>query len=136
MGLKENNLRAKYERTLTRHQRAWRCNSGLAWSGQLLQPLEALRVVGVKIMMLIKPRRVELWPKGTPDLIGFDSVEITPDMVGKRVAVFTGTELKASRGDKLRVEQERWRRLLVDMGGIHRVIQHDGSIVEKGFFVD
>jgi hypothetical protein len=35
---------------------------------------------------------------GGADLIGFTTVTITPDMVGKPVAVFTALEVKAARG--------------------------------------
>lgn len=35
---------------------------------------------------------------GGSDLIGWTSIEITPDMVGQRVAVFTAAEVKTSRG--------------------------------------
>jgi hypothetical protein len=35
---------------------------------------------------------------GGSDLIGWKSVEITPDMVGKKVAVFTAVEVKGPQG--------------------------------------
>lgn len=35
---------------------------------------------------------------GSSDLIGYRSVEITPDMVGKRVAVFAALEVKTPTG--------------------------------------
>ena len=36
--------------------------------------------------------------KGSSDLIGYTSVDITPDMVGKTVAVFTAIEVKTPKG--------------------------------------
>ena len=36
--------------------------------------------------------------KGSSDLIGWHTVEITPDMVGKRIAVFTAIEVKGKNG--------------------------------------
>ncbi len=36
--------------------------------------------------------------KGSPDLVGYTKITITPDMVGKQVAVFTGIEVKTSKG--------------------------------------
>lgn len=127
MGLLENNLKNNYERTLTKWQRVWRCNSGQAWSGKVIS-----RAKGVLSLIGFGP--VELWPKGTPDLIGFDSIIITPDMVGKRVAVFVGTELKASKSDKLKKKQIEWRdKIIVPMGGVHRHVKHDGEVIESGF---
>ena len=35
---------------------------------------------------------------GSSDLIGWRTVVVTPDMVGQRVAVFVGVEVKAPRG--------------------------------------
>lgn len=35
---------------------------------------------------------------GSSDLIGWRTVVVTPDMVGQRVAIFTGIEVKAPRG--------------------------------------
>ena len=35
---------------------------------------------------------------GSADLIGFHTIEIMPEMVGQRVAVFTAVEVKAERG--------------------------------------
>jgi hypothetical protein len=112
MGQLENNLKNSYEKTLTKWQRVWRCNSG-------------------KIQE-ITGRWLELWPKGTPDLIGFDSIIITPDMVGKRVAVFVGTELKATKNDTLGKKQIDWRdKIIVPMGGIHRHVKFDGEVIES-----
>lgn len=36
--------------------------------------------------------------KGSPDLVGWSTIEITPDMVGKNVAVFCGIEVKKPKG--------------------------------------
>jgi hypothetical protein len=35
---------------------------------------------------------------GSADLVGFTTIEITPDMVGTTVAIFTAVEVKAARG--------------------------------------
>ncbi len=35
---------------------------------------------------------------GSSDLIGWQTVVVTPDMIGQRVAIFTGIEVKAKRG--------------------------------------
>ena len=44
---------------------------------------------------------------GSSDLIGWQSVTITPDMVGQQVAVFTAVEVK-SPGKKAKPEQQRF----------------------------
>ena len=111
MGQLETNLKNSYERTLTRWQRLWRCNSGK--------------------IKTISGAWIELWPKGTPDMIGIDSIIITPDMIGRRVAVFVGTEFKARKKDKLKKKQLEWRdEIIVKLGGIHREVREDGRVIE------
>jgi hypothetical protein len=77
------------------------------------------RVVGQGdgIVTLENTRRVQfgLCP-GSPDLVGWQAVTITPDMVGKKFAVFTGIEVKAPRG-RVRNEQENFIRVLRSFGG-------------------
>jgi hypothetical protein len=35
---------------------------------------------------------------GSSDLVGWKSIEVTPDMVGKRIAIFTAIETKTETG--------------------------------------
>lgn len=121
MGYAENNLKNHHDRTLTRWQRLWRINNGVGWVGGNVEGASGARPF----------RAIE---KGMHvDQIGFDSLVITPDMVGKRVAVFVGCELKATRDDKLSPDQVKTKKLIVKMGGIHREVREDGEVVETGF---
>jgi len=53
---------------------------------------------GQKKLILHNPRPLDAGlVKGGSDLIGWASVEITPDMVGRRVAVFVAIEVKEGR---------------------------------------
>lgn len=54
---------------------------------------------------------------GSADLIGWRTVEITPDMVGQRVAVFASIEVKSARG-RLRPDQATWLAAVQGAGGI------------------
>ncbi len=61
------------------------------------------------------------------DLIGWTRVTITPDMVGKTVAVFTSIECKRegwkpSENDKRETAQRNWATAVNDAGGIARFI--------------
>jgi hypothetical protein len=55
--------------------------------------------------------------KGSSDLIGFKTVTITQDMVGKDIAVFLSIEVKTPKG-KLTDEQKHWLQFIKDKGGI------------------
>ncbi len=128
MGQLETNLKNSYEKTLTRWQRLWRINAGMAWAGRVLG-----RTGGILKLGNASPFHGA--PPGAPDMIGFDSIIITPEIVGRRVAVFAGAELKATKGDKLRKNQRDFKALIVKMGGIHREVREDGRIIESGFNV-
>ena len=55
--------------------------------------------------------------KGSSDLIGFKTIEVTSDMVGQRLAVFTSIEVKTAKG-KLSPMQHNWLSCVNKAGGI------------------
>lgn len=55
--------------------------------------------------------------RGSADLVGWRTVEITPEMVGQRVAVFLSIEIKTPTG-RLRPDQQAWLRTVQQAGGI------------------
>jgi len=54
--------------------------------------------------------------KGSSDLIGYRTVEVTPDMIGQRIAVFVALEVK-DKG-RLTAEQAQFLRVVAEAGGI------------------
>jgi len=54
---------------------------------------------------------------GSADLIGWQTVTITPEMIGQRFARFLSVEVKAPKG-RLTHEQETWRAAVLRAGGI------------------
>lgn len=54
---------------------------------------------------------------GSPDLVGWQSVTITADMLGQQLAIFVGIEIKMP-GEKPRQEQQHWLNTLSIAGGI------------------
>ena len=55
--------------------------------------------------------------KGSADLVGWKTVEVTPDMVGQRVAVFTSIEVKTPTGRPTQY-QRAWLEAVDNAGGI------------------
>ncbi len=55
--------------------------------------------------------------KGGADVIGWKTVEITPEMVGKKIAVFTALEIKTATG-KASSKQENFIERVQASGGI------------------
>jgi hypothetical protein len=69
----------------------FRANVGSGWTGKS-------RREGNKVI-IENPRRLNTGlPSGFPDLFGFRTITITPDMVGQRIAVFCGLEIKTKLG--------------------------------------
>ena len=58
--------------------------------------------------------------EGSGDEIGWTSIKITEDMVGKTVAVFTSIERKTVN-DTMKPEQEKWFRRVKEAGGIAEI---------------
>jgi len=119
MGAKENSRLRDILLSLSPWQKLARINSGQGWVGEILKR-------SGKYIKLAYPAVFHGAPAGTPDLCGWESIKITPEMVGKRVAVFVGHEVKATPKDKLNPKQRGFRKLLVEQGGIHREDRVDG----------
>lgn len=54
---------------------------------------------------------------GSPDLIGLKTVTITPEMVGRSVAIFVGIECKTAKG-RVTEEQVSFLRMLEQRGAL------------------
>jgi hypothetical protein len=90
--------------------RLFRCNAGVSWQGLELEHTR-------EIIVLKNPRAIHGWPEGTADLVGWQSVEVTPEMVGQRVAVFVAVETKSPAG-RLTQGQRRFLTAVKSAGGL------------------
>ncbi len=127
MAQKESNLIKKHMLSLDKKtQVRFRFNAGRGWNGKPLRGPDIrkyVNTVGTKdCLLLVKPRPFIGAPEGFPDVAGWDSVEITSDMVGQRVAIFVGDEFKTGR-QQLSKAQRLFGNLLSVMGGIFSVIR-------------
>ena len=55
--------------------------------------------------------------RGSSDLIGLRSFEVTPELVGQRLAQFVALEVKTAQG-VLNPEQQAFLRLVQQLGGV------------------
>lgn len=102
--------------------RLFRSNNGVAWTGETVQK-------GPRHIILENPRPFHAGlVKGSSDLIGWRSMTITPDMVGRRVAVFASIEVKSAAG-RLSDDQRRWLEIVRAMGGIACVARDEATAV-------
>jgi hypothetical protein len=115
MGQKERDLIDKRLINLKPNERLFRANSGMGWAGKATKK--------GKFTVIENARPFHGMPEGFPDLVGFTEITVTADMVGQKIAVFTGEEYKAT--GRLSVDQKRWRDLILSHGGIWRKVTPD-----------
>lgn len=113
MGQKEKKIINERLKNLSDNERLFRINAGMGWVGKIVKKTDSM-------LLMKNPRPFYGAPDGWLDLSGWTQVEITPDMVGKKVAIFTAEEIKAT--GKLSDNQEKFKNIIKRMGGIFRVI--------------
>lgn len=102
------------------HCRLFRNHRGTFWAGRVLKQ-------DGNMVVLTGAQRVAggLAP-GAADLIGWTTIEITPDMVGTKIAVFTSGEMKVGKRE-LEEDQEKWRDNVRKAGGFAEQIRTDSD---------
>jgi len=101
--------------------RLFRINVGTGWTGD--------KFIKQGRDMLIKnyrPFKTGV-PKGYHDTSGWTPIEITQDMVGKKVAVFTMFEIKTSKG-KPSPEQLNFEAVVNEAGGISAILRSEQEL--------
>jgi hypothetical protein len=98
--------------------RLFRQNVGKGWVGKSIPIRGRCTIQAEPGDVLVKAARplIAGLCNGSSDLIGYRTVEVTPDMVGQRIAVFVALEVK----DKGRLTQEQatFLRVVSEAGGI------------------
>lgn len=124
--MKESTLLREIMLAMTKlGNRVFRNNVGMGWTGKTSGPAKTLSTVTINpgdiLIRKARPFHAGLC-KGSSDLIGWTSIQITPDMVGNSAAIFTAYELKTP---KVRVtrEQQNFIDAVNNSGGIGKVIR-------------
>lgn len=98
----------------------------MGWSGKAVRITpDNIYMVGLRpgdvVVRDAKPLHAGLM-KGSGDGIGWSTVTVTPDMVGRQIAVFTSAETKSSTG-RVRPEQQTWHNNVSNAGGISAIVR-------------
>lgn len=109
--------------------RLFRNVTAQGWGGKLVSHMN-----GTAVVANARPIHAGLF-KGSADLIGWQSIIVTPDMVGRRLAVFTSIECKGEHG-RPTPEQIVWQDNLLRAGGIAVVTNTVEGAVEALIHVD
>ncbi len=120
MGAPERELIDARLASLAEHERRFRINAGRGWTAAKRDTLVRREADGSRTVILRNSRPFHGAPPGWPDLFGWDSVRVTPEMVGQLVAVAAGEEAKTGRQGLSRL-QRLFRDCLLRMGGRYRV---------------
>lgn len=112
----------------------FRLNTGKAW-------ISSLGPAGVKKLtdgsvLIQQPRPIAIglaFTNGEPvngacDLPGWTELTITQEMVGKKVAVFTSIENKATTGGRVTPDQKNWMNQVQQAGGIAGVVNSEEAL--------
>lgn len=125
MGVKERNLITEVQLFFTSiGSRMFRNNTGQGWQGSIGSKSPSS-------ITLINPRPIHSGlATGSSDCIGWTSVEITQDMVGKKIAIFTAIELKTGKL-KATQEQENFIQAVKNGGGIGLIAYNTDQVKEE-----
>lgn len=108
--------------------RLFRVNVGRAWVGSDQKITRSgMYHVEAGSVILGNARPFKAGVPGMSDLIGWVPVEITPDMVGQTVAVYTAVETKAKRG-RVTTEQAAFIAVVSGAGGRAGVARTDDDL--------
>jgi hypothetical protein len=119
MGVKENKKKNDILLNLKPNERLFRINAGMGWTAPPKRTAIKRESDGSTTVIMKNAFPFHGAPKGWPDLCGWETVEITPDMVGQRVAVFRFDEIKQT--GRLSKEQSLMIDALRSMGGFANV---------------
>jgi hypothetical protein len=105
------------------HTRLFRNPRGLFWAGKLMDRKGS-------VVVLQHAQQIECGLcDGASDLIGWTTIEITPEMVGRKIAVFTSPEVKVP-GASRRETQFTWRNNVLEAGGIAGIVKTPQECVD------
>ena len=98
--------------------RLFRQNVGRGWIGRSKKYTKHCTVhVNPGDVVIRQARPFHAGFKGMGDLIGWNSVTITPEMIGRLLAVYSSIEVKTKTG-RLREDQINWIDIVRSAGGI------------------
>lgn len=97
--------------------RIFRNNVGTGWVGK------SIRNKNNVIVENARPIHAGLC-EGSSDLIGWTTLTVTPEMVGKKIAIFTALEVKTESGRPTK-HQINFINVVNNMGGIGAIVRNE-----------
>lgn len=113
--------------------RVFRNNVGTAWVGRSIRLKKGQSFVADgNELVIYDPRPLQAGlHKGSGDGIGWREIEITQDMVGKKLAQFVSLETKTKTG-RVSIDQQNWAKVVNESGGL-AIIARSPDDITKAF---
>lgn len=111
----------------------FRGNVGNAWTGNKIER----RSSGSVLIYDARPFTTGL-PQGFPDLFGIRSIEVTPNMVGEKLAVFAFIEVKQPGKQPTKTQQRmiEYLRTQGAIGGVAHSVEEAATILRGDSYVE
>ena len=126
MGTAARKIENRILSELPSNKRLFKINAGMGWVAAPKNTVHVSKPMTVKVFpgdkILRHARALHAAPAGWPDLCGWETIEITADMVGQKIPVFVMEEVKAGN-DTLKPAQKKMKALFEKMGGVFKVIR-------------
>lgn len=127
--MKEQNILKKIMLSFTSSKtKIFRNNVGVGWAGRatVIRSNKTVNLYpGDVVIRQGRPLKAGLC-KGSSDLIGWTETKITPEMVGRKLAVFTAVEVKNKKG-RIRDEQIVFIDRVKESGGFAGVARSESE---------
>lgn len=106
--------------------RIFRNNTGTGWVGERVAQYKEK---GEAYLVLKNPRPLKTGLcLGSSDLIGFVTVTISPEMIGRKVAIFTALEVKTKTG-RATTEQRDFISMVQAFGGLAGIPRNEQDAI-------
>lgn len=125
--MKESGIIKRILLKLSPMARLFRNNTGMGWQGRVTDNKN-----GRMVIQGPRPLRAGLI-EGSSDIIGWTPINVTPEMVGRKIAVFTAIEVKTGKQTATAKQKNFLNRVYADggMAGIAFTPEEAEAIIQR-----
>lgn len=126
MAVEENNITKRIQKATSKiGTRLFRQNTGGAWAGKIDRGEGLTITLGPRDVVVRNAQFIRMGLiTGSSDLIGWHTIVVTAAMIGRKIAVFTGFEVKTENGIP-EPEQLNFVEQVQGAGGIAGIMRSD-----------
>lgn len=126
MGQAETNVTRRWQLRNSKFAVLFRRQVGVFFTRGTAKPKQWVDESGNRMTLLTNSQMVNMGIKGQYDWDGWHTMVVTPEMVGKKVAVYTAVEFKSEDG-RVSAEQRHYGNTVKMAGGIAGVVNDENQ---------